>query len=512
MSEFTVASVPRAQARSNPQRIALDDGATRLSYARLDARIDALARALAGDGVAQGDVVCAFLPNCIDYVIVVLAAARAGAVFCPINARYKAVEAAAILKQARPRFVFTRCEHTETIAEALARADDFDARIVRLDDARGGVSSLAALLRRPGGELPQVGADDVFSLMFTSGTTGQPKGALGTHRARMTWVRKAVAEFGLSQDDVYLGTMPQAHSAGLTFALMHLQAGATVRILPRFDPAAFLDIVERERVTSLLTVPTMLAAIVDELDQRVAPAQLASIRRLVSCGAPLAPSLKAAVLDRITPQLYDYYGATESNCMTMLRPADQRRKPASVGRPFGSVELMIADEHGEPCPTGTIGEVWSINPSAMSGYLGQPGETARVFRGRWYRTGDLGWLDDEGFLFLAGRQGDMVISGGINIHPAEIEQVLMLHPRIADAAVIGIPDERWGEVLLAIVVARERASITLADVRSHCREHLADYKKPRALCVVDALPKNAAGKTVRAELRALANATTRTTE
>lgn len=493
---FTVGAVPRHHARVQPDRVALDDGQRRLTYAELEAQVDALARSLAATGLASGEIVGAFLPNCIEYVVVVLAAARAGAVFCPINARYQAREAAAILEQARPRLLFTDGAHAGVLAEALQHAGQHQTLVV---DVQG--ESLAALLQHRAA-LPAVGDDTPFSLMFTSGTTGRPKGALATHRARMTWVLHAIIEYGLARDDVYLGTMPQVHSAGLTFTLMHLYAGATVRILPRFDAAAFLDIVEREGATSLLAVPTMLAAIVDELAARPQPVRLDRIRRLVSCGAPLPLPLKERVLRQLTRELYDYYGATESNSMTVMRPADQDRKPASVGQAFRGVELLIADAEGRPCATGTIGEVWCANPSAMQAYFGQLDATARSFQGRWYRTGDLGWLDEEGFLFLAGRQDDVVISGGVNIHPAEIEQVLLLHPAVADAAVTGVPDGRWGEVVKAFVVLREGAQIDLPAVQAHCRQHLADFKKPRALQVLDALPKNAAGKTLKTGLRA----------
>ena len=211
-------------------------------------------------------------------------------------------------------------------------------------------------------------------------------------------------------------------------------------------------------------------------------------------------STKKRVIEKVSDQLYDYYGSTESNSMTVLRPADQLRKPESVGQAFRNVELMIADEQGKPCPPRVVGEVWCINPSVMSAYRDRPEATARAFTGRWYHTGDLGYLDEEGFLHLVSRLSDVIISGGVNIYPAEIEQVLMLHPSIIDAAVVGRPDAKWGQSVKAYLVVREGESLGLEAVQRHCMAHLADYKKPRSVVFLPSLPKNAGGKTVKSSL------------
>ena len=490
---LTVGVVTRHFARIEPAKRALHDGVRSLGYAELEARSTALAKSLVAAGVERGEVVCAYLPNCIDYVVVVLAVAKSGAIFSPVNPRYKAYEVAAILKQARPRVVFTMRGMAATVEQALAKAGR-QAQVVNVDDPLAG-----QLPDGSGSVLPAVSESDFFSLMFTSGTTGEPKGALATHRARMVWVLNATIQYGLDERDLYLGTMPQVHSAGLTFTLMHLYAGATVRILPHFDPAEFIAVVERERVTSALTVPTMLTMIVEQADK--APhVSLASLKRLVTCGSPLPLATKKRVIERVSDQLYDYYGSTESNSMTVLRPADQLRKPESVGQAFRNVELMIADEEGKACPAGTVGEVWCANPSAMTAYRDRPEDTARAFTGRWYHTGDLGFLDTEGFLHLVSRLSDVVISGGVNIYPAEIEQVLMLHPSILDAAVVGEPDAKWGQRVKAFVVVREGERLEPEAVQAHCAAYLADYKKPRSVVFVAALPKNAGGKTVKSSL------------
>jgi acyl-CoA synthetase (AMP-forming)/AMP-acid ligase II len=316
----------------------------------------------------------------------------------------------------------------------------------------------------------------------------------------MLWVVNATIQYGLDETDIYLGTMPQVHSAGLTFTLMHLYAGATVRILPHFDAAQFIAIVERERITSALTVPTMLTMIVEAIDDARATRSLASLKRLVTCGSPLPLATKRRVIEKLTPELYDYYGSTESNSMSVLRPCDQLRKPGSVGRPFRNVELMIADASGTACEANVVGEVWCANPSIFSVYRDRPEDTARAFTGRWYHTGDLGYLDDDGFLHLVARQSDVLKSGGVNIYPAEIERVLLLHPAILDAAVVGVPDEKWGQSVKAFVVKRNGMPLDLAGLQQHCAHYLADYKKPRSIEILAALPKNAGGKTMKSAL------------
>ena len=496
-TELTVGSIPRHFARLEPDKRALYDETRALTYREVDQAADRLASSLLRRGIRRGEVVCAYLPNCIDYVIVVLAVARAGAVFSPINPRFRRYEVAAILAIARPRIVFTT-QAQRDVVRAAAAADAPDVVVV---DAEEGPETLQAMLATSPLALPGVDEDDLFSLMFTSGTTGEPKGALATHRARMLWVLNATIQYGLDERDVYLGTMPQVHSAGLTFTLMHLYAGATVRIQPHFDAGEFLTIVEREAISSALTVPTMLTMIVDALADSPHPRSLATLKRLVTCGSPLPLATKRRVIETITRELYDYYGSTESNSMTVLRPPDQLRKPESVGQPFRNVELRIVDAEGAPCASGTVGEVWCANPSLFTAYRDQPEATERAFSGRWYHTGDVGYLDADGFLHLVGRKNDVVISGGVNIYPAEIEHVLMMHPSIVDAAVVGIDDAKWGQSVKAYLVLRKgAATVDLADVQRHCAEYLADFKKPRSIELRAALPKNAGGKTVKSAL------------
>lgn len=497
--DLTVGRIARHIARTNPSKVALDDGFTRLTYTELDAQVDAAAGALQQLGVGKGDVVGAYLPNRIEYVVLVLATARAGGIFSPLNPRFRSGELAPILTQAKPRVVATDPDRIETLHEALAGAGQ-SCRIVCCDGANADALPWDALTASSARPEADVGETDFFSLMFTSGTTGVPKGALATHRARMLWVLNACILYSLGEDDAYVGTMPLVHSAGLTFTLMHLYVGGTVHILREFSPEGYIELVEKRGITSSLVVPTMLVMILEAARKQGHDADMGSLRRLVTCGSPLQQSTREQVLERITERLYDYYGSTESNSMTVLKPADQLRKPGSVGQPFANVQIRILGEDGNQLPAGDSGEVCCRNPSLMTRYLGSQALTASAFAGGWFHTGDLGYLDEEGFLYLIGRKGDMIISGGMNIYPAEIETALMSHPDILDCAVVGEPHGTWGQCVAAYVVPRDGRQIELKSLQAHCATTLADYKKPRILKLVSSIPKNAGGKTIKSML------------
>jgi acyl-CoA synthetase (AMP-forming)/AMP-acid ligase II len=488
----TVGDIARHWSHVSPHAIALEDGTATLTYRQLDERANQFAAYLTLAGVRKGEVVSALLPNGCDYVAIVLAVARAGAILCPLNPRFTAHELARLVRVAKPVRMVVNADRHAVLSDPQLMGLCPRERMISLADAE--VRALAKA------ELPPIDTEDFFSLMYTSGTTGEPKGALATHRARRTWINSAIREYGITRDDVYLSAMPLVHSAGMTMALTHLQAGARVRIMPRFDAAELLGAIEREQVTSVLAVPTMLSMLMAALDSTERAHDLSSIRRVITCGAPLSQKTKSAVLSRISSQLYDFYGSTECNSMTVLKPCDQMQKARSVGRPFANVEIMVAGSSGEALQLGQIGEVWSRNPSTMSRYLNLPEATAAAFSGHWYRTGDLGYLDEDGYLYLAGRVQEMIISGGMNIFPPEIENVLMEHPSVRDCAVVGVPDETWGQVVKAFIAPRGEALLSLSDVQSHCCRQLADFKKPRQIEIVAEIPRNAGGKIVKAAL------------
>ena len=495
---LTVGTVCEHVARVRPEKIAIVSEERSLTYKELQDEINALAFGLVGYGIKKGDIVAAYLPNCLEYIVVVLAVAKVGAIFSPINSRLKSYEVAKILRASNPRIIFTCKETYEPLVDALVQAKA-DSALISVDgqsSTKNGIEIHSLALLSTGGVslVPSVDKDAFFSLMFTSGTTGEPKGVMATHCARMIWVLNAAIEYGLSSDDVYLGTMPQVHSAGLTFTLMHLYVGAKVHILKHFDASEFLRVVSLEKITSALTVPTMLKMIIDELKECDGDYRLDSLRRVVTCGSPLASETKREVVNRLTSQLFDYYGSTESNSMTVLKPEEQLERPNSVGKPFRNVQLMVADDKANPMPPEDVGIIYCKNPSAMACYLNRPEETRAIFMGEWLKTGDLGYLDNDGYLYLVGREKDTIITGGINVYPSEVEGVLVGYRKIAECAVVGVDDEKWGQVVKVFVVPKAGFQVSLAEVQEHCDQYLADFKKPRLLEIVPEIPRTVTGK------------------
>jgi acyl-CoA synthetase (AMP-forming)/AMP-acid ligase II len=339
-------------------------------------------------------------------------------------------------------------------------------------------------------------------MTYTAGTTGKPKGARrraadpGAMLARMTALRCT------APDDVHLVAGPLYHSAPGGFALYAHALGQTVVVMRRFDPEDALRTIERERCTTTFMAPTLLKRLVDlpvEVRRRY---DVGSMRSIVVAAAPCPMRVKEDVLAWFGPVLHEFYGSTELGINTVLEPADMLRKPGSCGRAAPGVELAILGEDGRPLPPGTPGELHvRRGPGVFDGYYKNPQATAETARGDWLSVGDVAWMDTEGFVFICDRKRDLIISGGVNIYPAEIEDVLHRHPAIEDVAVFGVPDADWGERVHAAIRLRPGQDLTPAEVTEFCRRHLADYKTPRQVSFHADLPRDTAGKLVKRVLR-----------
>jgi acyl-CoA synthetase (AMP-forming)/AMP-acid ligase II len=386
-------------------------------------------------------------------------------------------------------------------ASAFVYGDDL-APAVRdcgLGEARGFIAHAAferALERTPA----QASFDgfggwgEPFTLMWTSGTRGTPKPCRGSLAARMNWIVTLPSVYGIRETDRYMAALPLVHSAGMTFALAHLFFGACVYPLPRFDAAEAWRLIRDEAITSGLLVPTMLQMLIEEdaAPQQPVPA---SLRTLITAGARIRPKLHAAILERFPERLYTYYGSTESPSMTVLYPREQRTHPESVGRPYVLVELQVRNLRKISDYDTPAGDIFARNPFAMDEY-GVGGIAVPISPDGWIETGDIGYVDDEGFVHVFGRSADIIISGGLNISLPEIESVIAAHPLVRDVAVIGIEDDRWGDVPAAIVVPVQGVSGERAveSLRTHCRSELASYKCPRTIVAVEEIPRTASGK------------------
>jgi long-chain acyl-CoA synthetase len=468
----------------------------RLTYQELLGRCRRLATVLEQLGTQKGDRVAVLAFNCVPFVELYCTISATGRVQVPLNFRWAPAELAYALDDSGARVLFT-----DRDPGALA---DLVERVVRLDTGEYEELLASAVETVIADDL--VAPDDLAGLFYTGGTTGASKGVMLTHANLLANTFNIQMLTPLDRDDVYLVMAPMFHAAGSISLLQAIYVGATQVILPAFDPGAALDLVEREGVTASLGVPTMVAAMVEEQLSR--PRQVDTFRFFAHGGSPIALEvIRRAAKAFPSTDFVHVYGATETAPLAtglrheethLDRPTAKSAGPAVVG-----VEIVIRDADGRALPDGEAGEVTIRGANVMAGYWNKPEQTAAALRDGWYWTGDVGRLDDDGNLYLLDRSKDMIISGGENVYGAEVEDALYSHPLVLEAAVFGIPDEKWGEAVHAVVLLRDGGQATAAELIAHCRERIAGYKVPRSVTFRDEpLPKSGPGKVLKRELRA----------
>ena len=484
-------------ARTTPDAVAFRDGPLTLTWRQTDARVDRLAAALAAAGTAPGDRVAVMAGNSVPHIEAMIAIVRAGAICVPVNFRMVAGEVAYVLADSGAAAVLV----DDAFAPVVAAARTPEVRAV-LTLGAGYDAELAAAPAAP--SWPPVADEAPAFIMYTSGTTGRPKGAVLSHRNLTLHAYSNIVANGSHGDRVGLSGAPLFHIAGVSGFCINLAQGATTVLTPSggFDPVAMVDLLERERVSSCFFVPAQWAAIVAV--PGLADRDLSALRRCSWGAAPASTTLLRAMIDAF-PQadIVTAFGQTECSPVTcLLRGEDAIRKIGSIGRPIVNVEARIVDVEMNDVPRGVVGEIVYRGPLVMTGYWNQPEATAEAFRGGWFHSGDLVREDEDGYLFVVDRVKDMIIAGGENSYCAEVENVLAAHPKIADVALIGVPDAKYGEAPLAVAVARDPDDPpTTVDVEAFCRERLAAYKRPRDLVLVAALPRNPSGKVLKTRLR-----------
>jgi fatty-acyl-CoA synthase len=484
----------RDRARATPERIAIEHRGRDWTYAQLDARSERIATALVSSGLSRGDRVATLTGSSPEHVAVFFACAKAGLTLLPLNWRLAPAELGYQLADAEPAAFFVEAEHAGLAEKALAAAPVTPLRF-ELGAEHPDVAAAA-----PAGEVDD---DDPLLLVYTSGTTGRPKGALLTH-ANCFWTNLGFdLATGVGGDDVVLQVLPQFHCGGWNVqALLAWWKGATVVLERGFDAARCLDLIATRRVTTMMGVPANYLFMAQE--PAFATADLSSLRRAVVGGAPMPEALLEQWQARGV-EIVQGYGLTEAAPNVLcLPPEDAVRKRGFAGRPYPFVEVALRDPASGAFLDGAgTGELVVRGPNVFPGYWRDPEATAAAFADGWLLTGDVAERDEEGYYRIAGRAKDMYISGGENVYPAEVEGVLHEHAAVADAAVVGVADERWGESGVAFVVLEAGAEATADELRDWCRARLARYKAPRDVRFVEALPRSAMGKLVKDELAAL---------
>lgn len=485
----------RRASKTQGSKTAVIDGSTRHTYTELAARCGRLAGGLAGNGVGTGDRVAVLMANGHRYLETYYAVPGMGAVLVPMNNRFALPEHRYILEDAGVNTLIADQTYAET-AEALAPS---------VKDVIVGTDAYEALVDagddHPLGEA--VSESDLAGLFYTGGTTGPSKGVMLTHRNLVANALHITIALGYVENDVYLHQGPMFHLAdgASTYALTWV--GGTHVFVPAFEPGRVIEILQRERVTCTLAVPTMLTALVNH--PTVTTADFSAMRMILHGAAPIAMSLLQQSIDAFGCSFSQGYGMTEAAPLVTVLGEEERlvgdERLRSAGREVVGVEVEVRSLDGSPCLPGEVGEVVARGPNFMSGYWNKPEATAEVLVDGWYWTRDLGYLDAAGYLYLVDRAKDMIISGGENVYSIEVEDAVLAHPAVLEAAVVGVPDDQWGERVHALVVLRPGTELTLDDLLTHCKGRIAGYKCPRSLDVVDEFPKSGAGKILKRALR-----------
>jgi acyl-CoA synthetase (AMP-forming)/AMP-acid ligase II len=474
---MSISEVIRLHGRLRPDKDAIVAGERRITYRSLDRRLDGFCAAMANLGVVRGDAVAVALGDTAEHLIALLGLARLGATIVPIDHRWTAAEQRAVAESFGARRILIEPQRPETASPWVRVAPAwFDERDRAYVD-------------------PAVGPDTPLVLSLSSGTTGMPKGPCATHQQYENRFMAYWLHLGFTSYERYVTATPLYFGGGRGFSWANLFAGATVFLCPPpFEPQALVDFVRTHEGTAMFLVPTLLRRLLDlELDGLAFP----SMRCLISSGSALFADERRAIRARLTPNLYEMYSSSEGGAVSVLGPADVDSHPDSVGRPCFRVQVETVDENHAPVPRGETGRLRYRSPASPTAYFG--GEAnAEAFRDGWYYPGDLAAIADDGFIYLRGRSKDMIIRGGVNIYPIDVEQALMRSGKLKEAAVVGIPSRELGEEVAAFVVAA--APTDESELAAVCRSRLAPYKVPRHFVFVDELPRNNGGKVVKGAL------------
>jgi long-chain acyl-CoA synthetase len=507
MSILNIAMTLEHAARKTPDKIYLRAGDRAMTYVQVETEARRFANVLAGLGVRKGDKVALLVPNVPEFVICSFGTFKAGAVSVPLDVTAPADEVAYFLANSEASVLVAVPDNTAAAAGGFKQAGTCRHLIIagapEPETLPSGARGLAGLMSEAGAdfETAATGPEDTAIILYTSGTTGRPKGTVLSHSNFHIAPRFLAQEFWeLGPADVVLMVAPAAHVFGQAMIHGSCVVQASLTMIPRFDPDLFLSTIQRHGVTFFAGVPTLVHFLLN------APAtrkfDLRSLRRVMVAGAPLSAETAAAFIQRFNLELVTGFGLTESTYVSYLSPGMFREAPpGSVGRAAEGTTIQVKDESGRNLGPGEIGELVMRGPQMASGYYRLPEETAASWKDGWFYTGDAGYVDDKGYVFLVDRLKEIIKRSGYVVAPAEVERVLLLHPAVAEAAVIGVPDEALGEEIEAFVVLKPGAAASAAELIEHCKARLAAYKYPRRVEFRDSLPKGRTGKIIRRALR-----------
>jgi long-chain acyl-CoA synthetase len=488
-------------AARRPDHPAVIFGDRQATYSDLDRRTDALAWGLKERGLGPGDIAVLMMPNSIDWITAYYALAKLGAVVLPVNFLYRTEELAHIFRDSGARAFIGRPDHLKYAGPLVLQSGQFDLTLTSGGETPQGFESLEGLFLDRG-PFPVYDArdDDTLAVIYTSGTTGLAKGAMLTHHSLGSNARTVADMRYTESHDVCLGVLPLFHIYGQTSTLnASLYLGLTIRLWEHFDAEEAFTAIEKEESSILIAVPTIFNRLAEMAAH--APPVRSSLRFCVSGGASLPVEVLRRFEKAFHVTIYEGYGLTECSPVCVENPYGRPTKPGSIGVPIPGFEARIVDEKDQDMPGGQVGELIVRGPGVMKGYLNQPEATAETLRGGWLHTGDLALQDEDGYIFIVDRKKEMIIRGGYNVYPREIEEVLYGHPAVLECAVVGMPHPDLGEEVAAVIVLRPGVSAMPEEIRDYVKEKVAPYKYPRVVRFVPELPKTDTGKILKRRIR-----------
>lgn len=465
-----------------------------INFSQMNRRVDALAHGLMRLGLRCGDVCVLMMPSSANWALVYYALAKLGAIVVPVNFLYRQTEIEYIFRDSGARAFVGHSDYLKEPVPVMDSLPQMDIRIAEGENLPAGFTPLKELFDEAGGfQTCQTKGDDPFAVIYTSGTTGQPKGAVLTHNSLMSDAIAVTNVRHTEPDDIVLSVLPLFHIYGQTHSLnISIYLGLTIRMWTRFDAEEVLAAIEEEKSAILYAVPTMVNRLV-ELAMK-SPPKRSSLRFCISGGASLPVEILHRFEKTFDTTIYESYGLTEFSPTCLENPFGRPTRPGSVGLPIPPFKVRIVDEHDKDIPRGAVGEIIVSGSAVMKEYLNKPEATAEALRGGWLHTGDLARMEEDGYIYIVDRKKDMIIRGGYNVYPREIEEVLYTCQDVSEAAVIGVPHTDLGEEVAAVVVLRPGAEVTADELRRYVKERIAPYKYPRVVKFVKELPKTAAGK------------------